>query len=44
MAKIGDMVELDGFRAKVIEMKGRRVSKLLLTSEPKPVVTERPEA
>lgn len=44
MAKIGDVVELDGFRAKVIEMKGRRVSKLLLTSEPKPVVTERPEA
>ena len=45
IAKIGDLVDLDGFRAKVIEMKGRRVSKLLLTTgEPKSTAAERPEA
>jgi CBS domain containing-hemolysin-like protein len=32
MARIGDLVTLDGYTAKVIEMKGRRVSKLLLVS------------
>jgi CBS domain containing-hemolysin-like protein len=31
MARLGDFVALDGYVAKVIEMKGRRVSKLLLT-------------
>jgi len=43
MARIGDLVALDGYTAKVIEMKGRRVSKLLLvfseshiTQEPTP--------
>jgi CBS domain containing-hemolysin-like protein len=30
IARIGDLVSLDGYTAKVIEMKGRRVSKLLL--------------
>lgn len=30
IARIGDSVSLDGYTAKVIEMKGRRVSKLLL--------------
>ena len=43
IAKIGDFVELNGFRAKVIEMKGRRVSKLLLIPEPKTEATEGPE-
>jgi len=32
MARIGDLVALDGYTAKVVEMKGRRVSKLLLVS------------
>jgi CBS domain containing-hemolysin-like protein len=31
MARIGDLVSLDGYNAKVVEMKGRRVSKLLVT-------------
>jgi CBS domain containing-hemolysin-like protein len=31
IARIGDVVRLDGYDVKVIEMKGRRVSKLLLT-------------
>jgi CBS domain containing-hemolysin-like protein len=31
IARIGDLVALDGYNAKVIEMKGRRVSKLLVT-------------
>jgi putative hemolysin len=35
MARIGDSVALDGYSAKVIEMKGRRVSKLLLAPEPR---------
>jgi CBS domain containing-hemolysin-like protein len=30
IARVGDVVSLDGYQAKVIEMKGRRVSKLLL--------------
>jgi CBS domain containing-hemolysin-like protein len=33
IARIGDLVQLDGYTAKVIEMKGRRVSKLLVTSQ-----------
>ena len=33
IARIGDLVQLDGYSAKVIEMKGRRVSKLLVTSQ-----------
>jgi CBS domain containing-hemolysin-like protein len=40
IARVGDVVRLDGYDVKVIEMKGRRVSKLLLTPvaerEPKP--------
>ena len=32
IARLGDLVTLDGFEVKVIEMKGRRVSKLLLTA------------
>jgi CBS domain containing-hemolysin-like protein len=32
IARIGDLVQLDGYTAKVIEMKGRRVSKVLLVS------------
>ncbi len=31
IARIGDTVSLDGYTARVVEMKGRRVSKLLLT-------------
>jgi CBS domain containing-hemolysin-like protein len=31
IARLGDVVRLDGYDVKVIEMKGRRVSKLLLT-------------
>jgi CBS domain containing-hemolysin-like protein len=31
IARIGDTVDLNGYQAKVVEMKGRRVSKLLLT-------------
>lgn len=31
IARIGDVVDLDGHAAKVIELKGRRVSKILLT-------------
>jgi CBS domain containing-hemolysin-like protein len=33
IARIGDLVRLDGYAAKVIEMKGRRVSKLLVTAQ-----------
>lgn len=32
IARIGDLVSLDGHTAKVVEMKGRRVSKLLVTA------------
>jgi CBS domain containing-hemolysin-like protein len=32
IARLGDLVMLDGYDVKVIEMKGRRVSKLLLTT------------
>lgn len=35
IARIGDVVELDSYSAKVIEMKGRRVSKLLVTANPR---------
>jgi CBS domain containing-hemolysin-like protein len=35
IARLGDLVRLDGYDVKVIEMKGRRVSKLLLTPHPK---------
>jgi CBS domain containing-hemolysin-like protein len=35
IAKLGDLVTLDGYKVKVIEMKGRRVSKLLLTPSKK---------
>ena len=35
IARIGDIVELDGYTAKVVEMKGRRVSKLLVTVTPR---------
>ncbi len=31
IARVGDVVRLDGYDVKVVEMKGRRVSKLLLT-------------
>jgi CBS domain containing-hemolysin-like protein len=31
IARVGDVVKLDGYDVKVIELKGRRVSKLLLT-------------
>ena len=34
IARIGDLVTLDGYTAKVVEMKGRRVSKLLVTAAP----------
>jgi CBS domain containing-hemolysin-like protein len=36
IARIGDLVDLDGYNAKVIEMKGRRVSKLLVTPQVPP--------
>lgn len=35
IARLGDLVRLDGYDVKVVEMKGRRVSKLLLTPHPK---------
>ena len=34
IARIGDLVNLDGYTAKVVEMKGRRVSKLLVAAAP----------
>jgi len=34
IARVGDVVTLDGYDVKVIEMKGRRVSKLLLARRP----------
>ncbi|MBI3771002.1 MAG: HlyC/CorC family transporter [Deltaproteobacteria bacterium] len=34
IARVGDIVWLDGYDVKVVEMKGRRVSKLLLTPAP----------
>lgn len=37
IARLDDWVSLDGYTAKVIEMKGRRVSKLLLTRREQPV-------
>ncbi len=39
IARVGDVVQLDGYDVKVVEMKGRRVSKLLVTrraAEPRP--------
>lgn len=36
IARLGDLVQLDGYSAKVIEMKGRRVSKLLVTTQANP--------
>ncbi len=36
IARIGDLIDLDNYSAKVIEMKGRRVSKLLLTATNRP--------
>lgn len=39
IARIGDSVGLDGYTAKVIELKGRRVSKLLLMPSPRSEAT-----
>jgi putative hemolysin len=41
IARIGDLVSLEGYTAKVIEMKGRRVSKLLLAPS-RPDATREP--
>ena len=42
IARIGDSVRLEGYSAKVIEMKGRRVSKLLLAPAPERAMTSSP--
>jgi len=42
IARLGDWVPLDGYTAKVIEMKGRRVSKLLLTKQEQSVAISSP--
>jgi len=39
IARIGDSVAVEGYSAKVIEMKGRRVSKLLMVPTPEPAAT-----
>ena len=44
IARIGDSVSLDGYTAKVIEMKGRRVSKLLLSHTVDATVAPRADA
>jgi hypothetical protein len=44
MVRIGDVVPLDGYNARVIEMKGRRVSKVLLVPAPAVVTPELPPA
>lgn len=40
LAKVNDEVQFDNLKIKVIELKGRRIKKLLVQVEPKPVVVE----
>ena len=40
LAKVNDEVQFDNLKIKVIELKGRRIKKLLVQVEPKPEIVE----